>query len=105
MVRTLCDATRPRVRRREPDIYAQHVTDLLTALPVLGGIAGVLAVLVLLARHARRRGTAGAAIAGAMAAYDEAVHTTAHDTYVEIQAQQRRTGQTSSPARRRPGDE
>lgn len=81
------------------------MTELLTALAVLSGIAGVLALLVLLARHARRRGTAGAAIAGAMAAYDEAVHTTAHDTYVEVRAQQRGTLQAPSPARRHPGDE
>lgn len=81
------------------------MTDLLTAVSVLSGTAATLAALVLFARRARRRGTAGAAIAGAMAAYDEAVHTTAHDTYVEMQAQHRRGLQAPSPARRHPGDQ
>ena len=56
------------------------------ALIVLGA-AAVMVLLFWLASRARRRGTAGAALAGAMAAYDEAFHSTAHDTYVEVQAQ------------------
>jgi hypothetical protein len=47
--------------------------------------------LALLARRARRGGTAGSAIAGAMAAYDEAMHTTAYDEFVETQQQADRT--------------
>ena len=54
---------------------------------VVIGVAAVMALLVWLASRARRRGTAGSAIAGAMAAYDEAFHSTAHDTFVEVQAQ------------------
>ncbi len=54
---------------------------------VIGGVAAVLIGLAWLASRARRRGIAGAAIAGAMAAYDEAFHATAHDSYVEVQAQ------------------
>jgi hypothetical protein len=53
------------------------------------GLVGV--GLALLARHARRGGTAGSAIAGAMAAYDEAMHTTAYDEFVETHQQADRT--------------
>jgi hypothetical protein len=66
------------------------VADLLTAAAVIVGIVLVMTALVLVARSARRRGVAGGAIAGAMAAYDEAMHSTAHDTYVEVQAQANR---------------
>lgn len=52
------------------------------------GAAAVMALLGWLASRARRRGTAGAALAGAMAAYDEAFHSTAHSAYEEIQSQQ-----------------
>ena len=50
-----------------------------------------------LASRARRRGTAGAAIAGAMAAYDQAFHGTAHDSHVEVQAQAERKAPIPSP--------
>jgi hypothetical protein len=50
-------------------------------------MAGLLAGFVLLARQARRGGTAGAALSGAMAAYNEAWHGPAHAAHVEIQAQ------------------
>ncbi|MCU1550323.1 MAG: hypothetical protein JWR36_883 [Glaciihabitans sp.] len=59
----------------------------LSAIVVVGAIAAVMAGLIWLASRARRRGVAGAAIAGALAAYDEAFHATAHDTYVEVQAE------------------
>ena len=55
------------------------------ALAIVGG------VLIWLVRRARRGGVVGSAIAGAMAAYDEAMHSTAHDQYVEIQQQAHRT--------------
>ena len=64
---------------------------------LIGGLAVVLAGLAWLARRARRRGIAGAAIAGAMAAYDEAFHGTAHDSYVEVQAQAERTAPIPAP--------
>jgi len=51
----------------------------------------VLVALTASARSIRRRGTAGPAISAAMAAYDEAMHSTAHDTFVEVQAQKDRT--------------
>ena len=68
---------------------------------VIGAIlvASSLAVIVclsLLARHLRRRGSTGAALGAAMAAYDEAMHSTAHNTYVEVQAQKDRTSPVES---------
>jgi len=50
----------------------------------------VLVGLAAVARVVRRRGSAGAAISAAMAAYDEAMHSTANDTFVEVQAQKDR---------------
>lgn len=60
-------------------------------------LAGSLAGFVLLARRARRGGTAGAALSGAMAAYNEAWHGPAHDAHVEIQAQADRAAPIESP--------
>ena len=51
----------------------------------------VLVAMTSFARVLRRRGTAGPAISAAMAAYDEAMHSTAHATFVEVQAQKDRT--------------
>jgi hypothetical protein len=59
----------------------------------------VLVALTALAKRIRRRGSAGPAISAAMAAYDEAMHSTAHDTFVEVQAEKDRT--VAAPA---PGD-
>ena len=56
--------------------------------------------LALLARRTRRRGAAGQAIAAAMAAYDEGFHATAHDTFVEMRAQDERPQQAPSPGKR-----
>jgi hypothetical protein len=56
----------------------------------------VLVVLTAVARAIRRRGSAGPAISAAMAAYDEAMHSTAYDTFVEVQAQRDRS--VASPA-------
>ncbi|MFF2776614.1 hypothetical protein ACFVU3_17065 [Streptomyces sp. NPDC058052] len=69
-------------------------------LPLLvigASIAGVLALLTRLAVVARRRGGAGAAVAAAMAAHDEAFRVTAHESYVEIQAQATRKAPLLSP--------
>ena len=60
-------------------------------------LAVVAIVLVLVARRARRDGVAGSAIAGAMAAYDEAMHSTAHDQFVEVQQQKDRTTPIPAP--------
>lgn len=56
--------------------------------------------LALMAKRIRRRGAAGQAIAAAMAAYDEGFHSTAHDTFVEMRAQDERPQQAPSPGRR-----
>lgn len=63
---------------------------MVTALVVVAGVIVVMAGLALLAVRVRRRGGAGPAIGAAMAAYDEAMHTTAHSTFVEVQAQKDR---------------
>lgn len=73
------------------------MTEVLPVVAVIGGLALLLAGLAGLARRARRRSVAGAAIAGAMAAYDEAFHGTAHDSYVEVPAQAERTAPIPAP--------
>jgi hypothetical protein len=60
----------------------------------------VLVVLTAVARVVRRRGSAGPAISAAMAAYDEAMHSTAHDTFVEVQAQRDRTVAAPAPGKK-----
>jgi hypothetical protein len=52
--------------------------------------------LIALARRARRRGTAGAAFAAAIAAYDEAMHPAAHETFVELRTQEGRPTRTDT---------
>jgi hypothetical protein len=64
---------------------------------VLAGVALVMVVLGFVAVRVRRSGRAGPAIGAAMAAYDEAMHSTAHDTFVEVQAQKDRTVAAPSP--------
>ena len=68
---------------------------------VIACIGALMWGLALLARHVRRRGSAGQAIAAAMAAYDEGFHSTAHDTFVEMRAQDERPQQAPAPGRRR----
>ena len=77
------------------------MTDLLAAVVLIAGTAIVMALLALIAIRVRRSGTAGPAIGAAMAAYDEAMHTSAHQTFVEMQQQQdRRVGLPSARDRR-----
>lgn len=57
---------------------------------VLGALAVIMALLALLARWVRRRGDSGQAFAAGMAAFNEAWHGSAHDSYVEVQARQER---------------
>jgi hypothetical protein len=68
-----------------------------TALWVILGLIAAMAGLVLLARRARRRGTAGSAIAGAMAAYDEGMHGSAHDAFVELRQQDEKVKPAEAP--------
>jgi hypothetical protein len=60
---------------------------LMPLLIVVGALVLVLGLFTALAGHVRRRGTAGGGLRGAMAAYDEAFHGTAADSYHEIQVQ------------------
>jgi hypothetical protein len=76
------------------------VTPVVVALAVLAGTALVLVALVLVARRMRRRGSAGAAIGAAMAAYDEAMHPLAHDAALEQRAQDDRAAPVMAPSGR-----
>ena len=58
---------------------------------------GALAALGALAVRARRRGATASAVATAMAAYDEAMHTTAYDTFVEMRSQDERSSPVEAP--------
>lgn len=73
-------------------------------LAVVAGFGLILSCLTWLASYARRRGTAGAALRGAIASYDEIFHPHAHRAHVEIVAQSRRGTSISAadPDRRRP---
>jgi hypothetical protein len=64
---------------------------------LVGALAAVMGFFTLLASHARRRGVAGAAIGAALAAYDEAMRTTAHQAHYEILAQAERQIPMQSP--------
>ncbi|WP_329039568.1 hypothetical protein OHT61_17680 [Streptomyces sp. NBC_00178] len=75
------------------------MSDLLPLLVLLGALAVVAGFFTWLASHVRRRGTAGAAVTAAMAAYDEAFRVTAHDAHHEIRAQADRRAPLLSPDR------
>ncbi|TWD83808.1 hypothetical protein FB561_4977 [Kribbella amoyensis] len=70
---------------------------MLPYLIALAGLAATIGVFTLLAAWSRRRGTAGAALGGAMAAYNEAYHTTAYATHQEQQSAADRKAQQGSP--------
>lgn len=65
---------------------------------VLVAVVVLMLALVRLARRMRRHGVAGHAVAAAMAAYDEAMHVTAHAAYVEMRAQDERAAEARSAA-------
>jgi type II secretory pathway pseudopilin PulG len=69
----------------------------LVAITIVAAVCAVLVGLALLARRIRRHCSAGAAIAGAMAAYDEAFHSTANDTFQELQSAADRAVPIPSP--------
>lgn len=64
--------------------------DILIGLLVVVAVALVMVGLAFLAIRIRRSGSAGPAVGAAMAAYDEAMHSTAYDTFVEVQAREDR---------------
>ncbi len=68
---------------------------------IVGCLGAAMWGLALMARRIRRRGAAGQAVAAAMAAYDEGFHTTAHDTFVEMRAQDERPQLAPSAGKRR----
>lgn len=69
---------------------------------MVASLGAAMCGLALMAKRIRRRGAAGQAIAAAMAAYDQGFHSTAHDTFVEMRAQDDRPQQAPSPGKRRP---
>jgi len=71
--------------------------DAVVGLLVFAAVGAVLMVLAIVATRVRRSGSAGPAIGAAMAAYDEAMHSSAHDTFVEVQAQRDRTVGAPAP--------
>jgi hypothetical protein len=73
------------------------MSNLVADLLVVGGVVIVLVGLALLAIRVRRSGSAGPAIGAAMAAYDEAMHATGYDTFVEMQTQDERKIPIAAP--------
>jgi glucose dehydrogenase len=73
------------------------VPDILIGSFVVGFVILVMVGLVFLAIWIRRSGSAGPAVGAAMAAYEEAMHSTAFDTFVEVQAQKDRKIPTQVP--------
>jgi hypothetical protein len=74
------------------DVRVEWIAVVLVVVALVGTMVG----LTFLARRIRRRGAAGQAIAGAMAAFDEGFRSTGHDTFVEMQAQDERGGSARS---------
>lgn len=70
---------------------------LLIDLMVLSAAAIVVTSLALLAKRLRKTRRGGLALGAAMAAYDEAMRSTAYDTFVEMQAQTERTTPPPAP--------
>ena len=60
---------------------------MIAAVLVIGAVGALAVGLTALAIRVRRRGGSGAAIGAAMAAYDEAMNSSAHDAFVSVQEQ------------------
>jgi hypothetical protein len=73
------------------------MADVLAGIAVVGCLLGLMAAIGALAVRARRRGATASALGAAMAAYDEAMHTTAYATFVEMRSQDERTSQAAAP--------
>ncbi|MGQ4437246.1 MULTISPECIES: hypothetical protein [unclassified Streptomyces] len=74
---------------------------LLPYLVMLGFPAAVLGFFTWPARRIRRRGTAGGAMSGALASYEQAFRATRHASHYEIRARSGRKAPTDSPHGRR----
>ncbi|MEU6552575.1 hypothetical protein ABZ915_20145 [Streptomyces sp. NPDC046915] len=70
---------------------------LLPYLVLLAGLTVVLGLFTCLARLIRRRGSAGAGVGAALAAYEEAFRATSHASHHEIRAQAEREAPADSP--------
>ncbi|MGW0661582.1 hypothetical protein [Streptodolium elevatio] len=70
---------------------------LVAFLVVTAAVGASVGFLSWLAVRARRRGLAGSALRAALLAHDEALHGTAHDAHVEIQAAASRKAPVMSP--------
>ena len=70
----------------------------LAAVVVVAAVAAGMAGLAGIARRARRAGSAGRALAAAMAAYDEAMHVTAFEAYVEVRREDERGTALTAPS-------
>ncbi|MFJ2740645.1 hypothetical protein ACIO3O_13350 [Streptomyces sp. NPDC087440] len=73
------------------------MADLLPPLLITCGLLVAVAAFALLARHVRRRGTAGTAVASALAAWEEAYRVTSHEAHWEVKAQAERQAPVLSP--------
>ena len=73
------------------------MADVLAGIAVVGCLLGLMAAIGALAVRARRRGATASALGAAMAAYDEAMHTTAYATFVEMRSQDERTSPAATP--------
>jgi hypothetical protein len=69
----------------------------LAGIAVVGCLLGLMGAFGALAIRARRRGATASALGAAMAAYDEAMHTTAYATFVEMRSQDERTSPAAAP--------
>lgn len=73
------------------------MTDAYAGIAVVGCLSALMAVFGAFAIRTRRRGRTASAVAAAMAAYDEALHSTAYDSFVEMQAQDGRLSPVEAP--------
>lgn len=77
--------------------YPEGMRDFLPLLVIFGALILALCGLAWLAVSARRRGTGGAALRGALAAWEEAYRVTSHDSYQEIVAEAQRKAPLLAP--------
>ena len=75
------------------------MAEVFAGIAVVGCLLGVMAAFGAIAVRARRRGATAYAVAAAMAAYDEAMHTTAYDTFIEMRSQDGRTSPVAAPGK------
>jgi len=74
------------------------VDEVFAGIGVVGCLLGVMAAFGALAVRSRRGGAASA-MAAAMAAYDEAMHSSAYATFMEMRAQDERTSAVPAPGK------